>query len=168
MYFLIPSFSLSLLHSSEELLHSSSSACQTTPTTETHLLHPTLPEQTPVIDLSSPTSLSKWSYYFRESCSTSCCPKIPCLTCSDFFISFQAFSIFLAYTHPTFILKELFVFWRRKDKICGVFCGKPLGVPSHKTLKQTKKKGKKIQTKNKSVLCAGEHRDVSTILMEKE
>lgn len=87
MYFLIPSLSLSLLHSSEVLLHNFSSACQSTQTTETHLLQPTLPEQTPVIDLSSPTSLSKWSYYCGESCSTSCLPKIPCLTCLNLFIS---------------------------------------------------------------------------------
>lgn len=101
IYVLIPSFSLSLLHRSEVLLHSSTSACQTTTTTETQLLQPTLLEQTPVIDLSSPTSLSKLSYYFGESCSTSCRPKILCLTCLNRFISFQEFSISL--THSSHI-----------------------------------------------------------------
>lgn len=100
MYFPIPSLSLSLLQSSEVPLHSSSSAFQSTRTTETHLLRPTLPEQTPVIDLSSPTSLSKLTYYCGESCSTSCCPKIPCLTCLNLFISSQKFSIFFLHAHP--------------------------------------------------------------------
>lgn len=135
IYVLIPSFSLSLLHRSEVLLHSSTRACQTTPTTEIQLLQPTLPEQTPVIDLSSPTSLSKWSYYFGESCSMSCCPKILCLTCLNRFIPFQEFSISL--THSSHIhAYRIVCFWRQENKIWGVFCGRPLGVPSNKKLKQ--------------------------------
>jgi len=140
MYFLIPSFSLSLLHSSEVLLHSSTSSCQTTPTTEMQLLQLTLPEQTPVIDLSSPTTLSKWSYYFGESCSTSCRPKIPCLTCLNQFISFHEFSIFLSHTHPTFMLIWLSVFEDKRRRSMVFSAASPSVFPPTKSWSNKKKK----------------------------